>query len=222
MHYKVLLLKAMTQEEEHLENLSEIRNLMERSTQFISLSGLSGIAAGVCALIGAGIAFRHFGYTAHFPNFSRHIFTSDGYVRLDFLEFLLGLSAAVLIAALALGFFFTWRRTKKAGISMWDSSTKRLLINLAIPLVTGGLFCLAMLYQGNVLLLPPATLIFYGLALLNCSKYTLIDIRYLGISQIILGLIASVFLGYGLVFWALGFGVLHIIYGSVMYFKYER
>jgi hypothetical protein len=44
----------------------------------------------------------------------------------------------------------------------------------------------------------------------------------LGICEIGLGLIASIYMGYGLLFWAVGFGVLHIIYGIVMYMKYER
>ncbi|MBL4752740.1 MAG: hypothetical protein JKY52_03945 [Flavobacteriales bacterium] len=212
----------MEEEKEHLDNLAEIRTLMERSTRFISLSGLSGISAGICALVGAGVAFRYFGYNYYFPEYYRFIFTEARLVRLDFLQFLFLLSFCVLTAALALGFLFTWRRTKEKGGSMWDVSTRRLLLNLAIPLVAGGIYCLFLLMHGEVYLLAPTTLIFYGLALINASKYTLNDIRYLGISEIILGLIGSVYVGYGLVFWAVGFGILHIIYGTLMYFKYER
>ena len=65
-------------------------------------------------------------------------------------------------------------------------------------------------------------LIFYGLALINSSKYTFFEIRYLGIAEIVLGLIASVFVSSGLILWAAGFGLLHIIYGIIMYYKYER
>lgn len=212
----------MTEQEEQLENLTEIRNLMERSTRFISLSGLSGVSAGICALIGAGITYQHFGSNAYFPDFYRYIFTEAGMLRLDFLQFLAAMSISVLVSALAFGFFFTWRRTKKKGVPMWDVSTKRLLINLAIPLVAGGLYCIILLLHGEVYLVAPTTLIFYGLALINASKYTLNDIRYLGVLEVILGLTASVYVGYGLVFWALGFGILHIVYGTLMYFKYER
>ena len=56
----------------------------------------------------------------------------------------------------------------------------------------------------------------------NASKYTLNDIRYLGLTEIFLGLVALVFLEYSLLFWAIGFGLVHIIYGIVMYYKYER
>ena len=68
----------------------------------------------------------------------------------------------------------------------------------------------------------PLTLVFYGLALVNASKYTLGYIRYFGITMIILGLASVWFLGYGLFFWTLGFGVCHIIYGALMHFKYDR
>jgi len=66
----------------------------------------------------------------------------------------------------------------------------------------------------------PLTLIFYGLALVNASKYTLSEIRSFGIAEIVLGLIAMAFIGYGLLFWAIGFGLLHIIYGIIMHVRY--
>jgi hypothetical protein len=43
----------------------------------------------------------------------------------------------------------------------------------------------------------------------------------LGITEIILGLMSSWLIGYGLLFWAVGFGVMHIFYGLMMYFRYE-
>jgi hypothetical protein len=128
----------------------------------------------------------------------------------------------VLVLALFFGVFFTTRNARKKGLPFWDATVKRMLINLFIPLVAGGVFCLILLYHHLVFLIAPSTLLFYGLALINASKFTLTDIRYLGISEIILGLIAMVFVGYGLIFWAIGFGVLHIVYGLAMYIKYER
>jgi hypothetical protein len=71
-------------------------------------------------------------------------------------------------------------------------------------------------------LAAPACLVFYGLALIQGSANTFDEIRYLGFSEIILGLISASVPGYGLVFWAIGFGVLHIIYGVIMYNKYDK
>ena len=97
-----------------------------------------------------------------------------------------------------------------------------MLFNFMIPLITGGIFSLTLLSQGFYGFVAPATLIFYGLALVNGGKHTLNDIKYLGLSEIAVGLVALYFVGYGLLFWAFGFGILHIIYGTVMYFKYDR
>jgi hypothetical protein len=196
-----------------LEELREIRSMMERSSRFISLSGLSGVFAGVFALIGAGVAYWYL-----------EISLGEGYHRFrdwQVLTFILTDAAAVLIPSLLTAVYFTTRQAKKHGQKIWDNTSKRLLINMAIPLVTGGIFILALL-QWAPMLAAPATLIFYGLALINASKFTLNDIRYLGVCELLLGLISAFWPGYSLFFWAIGFGVLHIIYGAVMYRKYER
>jgi len=128
----------------------------------------------------------------------------------------------VLALSLITGFVLTQRKAKKSGQKMWDSTARRLLFNLSIPLVAGGLFCIILLYHGIVGLIGPCMLIFYGLALVNASKYTLNDIRYLGLFEIVLGLVCAFYTGHGLIFWSIGFGVLHIVYGISMYYKYER
>lgn len=215
----------MEDQKEHLQALTDIRSMMERSSRFISLSGLSGVFAGVFALAGAYLAYMKIGsYAENYR--SMILMNRDSEGRMDsinnLITYLFCVATGVLAASLLTGILLTMRNSRKKGISIWDSTARRLLVNLAIPLITGGLFCLILLYHGDIGLVAPATLIFYGLSLINASKYTFNDIRYLGICEIILGLTASMFVGYGLLFWAIGFGVLHIIYGAVMYFKYER
>ncbi|MEL6866144.1 MAG: hypothetical protein AAFP19_17075 [Bacteroidota bacterium] len=212
----------MDNRNEHLETLSEIRSLMERSSRFISLSGLSGIAAGIFALMGAAMVYIYLDISPFDNKRSYYIAAISAYKwGMDYLTFIILNAITILVCAISAGIFFTTRQARQKGQKIWDATSKRLLINLLIPLVSGGIFCLALIYHGFFGLVAPATLIFYGLALVNASKYTLSDIRYLGFSEIILGLIALFFIGYGLEFWSIGFGFLHIIYGSVMYFKYE-
>lgn len=213
----------MDKQNEHLANLSEIRSLMERSSRFISLSGLSGVAAGVFAILGAAAAYYYLG-THSFKSdaYYEYAKTSTGETNKDFYAFFFADAMLVLVASVITGSVLTIRKARKKGQPTWDATAKRLLINILVPLVTGGLFCLVLLYHNLVGLVAPATLIFYGLALLNASKYTLDDIRYLGICEIGLGLIASVYIGYGLIFWTIGFGLLHIVYGTLMYNKYEK
>ncbi|MES1222335.1 MAG: hypothetical protein ABUT20_42975, partial [Bacteroidota bacterium] len=197
--------------------LTEIKQLMERSSRFISLSGLSGVFAGVYALAGAYAAYRYLnleglGYFSG-ENFFERTRSTFPFLIIDAL--------VVLILAIGTGIYLTTRKAKKDGNSILDNTARKLLINLSIPLVTGGLFCIALIYHGALLYVPPSMLVFYGLSLVHASSYTRNDIRLLGLTEIALGLISLLIIGYGLFFWALGFGVLHIIYGTYMYYKYE-
>lgn len=210
-------------EQDHLKTLSEIKNLMERSSRFLSLSGFSGVFIGLYALAAALAAGWYMNNnTVEVAGYPYLATTPGAETYRPFLAFFIGDALLVLSMSLITAYVFTHRLAKKQGLKIWDASSKRLLFNLLIPLVTGGIFCLILLQQNHFGLVAPSMLIFYGLSLLNASKYTYNDIRYLGIAEIILGLIAAMSTGYGLLFWALGFGVLHIVYGITMYFKYER
>ena len=105
---------------------------------------------------------------------------------------------------------------------MWGAATIRLFWNMVIPLTAGAIFIIRMMQLGEFELVAPGCLIFYGLALVNASKYTLGEIRYLGYGQLVLGIINLWLIGYGLYFWAIGFGLLHIVYGIWMWNKYEK
>jgi hypothetical protein len=215
----------MTPQQEHLKDLREIRSLMERSSRFIGLSGLSGVAAGICALVGAGVVYNYldikpFEFDHSYVYYAKALNTTKW--GLEYQKFMLLVGGLTVLAAILSGIFFTTRHAKQKGQKIWDKTALRLLANLAIPLVAGGSFCLALMWHGSVAYVAPTTLVFYGLALVNGSKYTLHDVFYLGLVEIALGILAMFMLRYGLEFWAIGFGVLHIVYGSMMYFKYEK
>ncbi len=197
---------------EYIDQLRDIRTIMDKSTRFLSLSGLSGVLAGVYAIAGA-IAVNSIINRSRYP-----------YITLYSNEFKLicVIAAAVLILSILTAFILSKGKSRKTGEKLWSSASKRLLVNFSIPLLTGAAFGISLLQNGHYGLIAPITLIFYGLSLLQASKYTLESIRYLGMAFIALGLINCWYVGFGLYFWALGFGVFHIIYGSVMYFKLER
>jgi hypothetical protein len=195
----------------YLEDIQHIKKMMENSSQFISLSGLSGILAGVYALIGAVV-----GYFLIASNQSYYITLESALFKK-----IIFVAIAVLFASIGTAYLLTVRKAKQQNQSVWNATSKRLMVSFCIPLLTGGIFCALLLKNNTYGLIAPITLIFYGLACVNASKYTFRDVLYLGITQIILGLIAVEFSGYGLYFWVLGFGICHIIYGSVMYYKYD-
>lgn len=199
-------------QEDYLKDISEIKNLMNKSSKFISLNGLSGIMAGIYALIGAGYAY----YFVN--NYSYGKLLLNGWVFRTVLLIL----CLVFVASVGTAIFLTTKKAKKNNAKIWDNTTKRLLVSFLIPLVAGGIYILIILSQGRYGQTGGLMLLFYGLALINASKYTYGDVKYLGYIEIILGLLASYFVGFGFWFWVLGFGIMHILYGTLMYFKYDR
>lgn len=214
MKFKVL---SKMQEKDIYSELSSIRNLMERSTKFISLSGLSGIMAGVYALIGA-----YAGYKIVYGN-STNLDYRDHYVTSpEAASSLMLVALAVLVFSLVTGIWLTIRVARKKGEQVWNPVSKRLATNLAIPLITGGLFIIIMIIRGEYGMIASSCLVFYGLSLVSGGQYTLSDVKWLGCCEIALGLVAALFPGYGIVFWVIGFGLLHILYGTIMHFKYNQ
>jgi hypothetical protein len=201
---------------EHLKDISEMRAMMERNSKFLSLSGLSGVSAGLVALCGAVAAWWYFGKSFDF------IRTPIQHTREEVYTFFAADAGLVMLFAVGLAALFSRRMAKKKDLPLWTATSKTLLINLLLPILAGGAFCLILLWHGAVAFIPASMLLFYGMALLNASKFTLPEIRYLALTELVLGLACAVWIGHGLVFWALGFGIAHIVYGAVMYFKYER
>lgn len=194
------------------EDIRAIREMMERSTKFISLSGMTGVIAGIAALAGAAFAWIY-------------LLCDPG--RTDFNHFqeamiLLADALAVLAISVGAGLWLAWRKAHRNGQRLMNSVTYRILYALAVPLVAGGVFCLVYLLRGDVRTVISGTLIFYGIALVSASKHTYKEIHYLGLTEIVMGLAAAIFDRNGIMFWAIGFGICHIIYGLVMYLKYDK
>ncbi len=198
--------------QDYLKDLSEIKNIMTKSTRFISLSGLSGVMAGIYALIGAGYAYWLVNNSA------------GGYLILDGTVFNIILLDLALIALFTVvtALILTIRKARQNGEKLFDKTALRATINFLIPLVAGGLYILIILNQERYGQTAALMLLFYGFALVNASKFTLGQIKYLGYIEILLGLFCALVPSYGFWFWVLGFGIMHIVYGTIMYFKYDR
>jgi hypothetical protein len=189
-----------------IEDIKEIRKMMEKSSKFTSINGLSLIIAGVFATIGGWYAKS---------------LLNNQYESTDLILSLFITALVILVLAVGVISFFAWHKAKKNNQSLLNSVTRRAAYNLLVPLIVGGLFSLLLLLRGDMALVASSTLIFYGLALVNTSKYTFSDIHILGICEVIIGLLAAVFLYNGILFWILGFGVCHIAFGTIIYIKYD-
>jgi uncharacterized membrane protein YidH (DUF202 family) len=208
----------MKEKQDYIKDIAEMRSMMERSSKFLSLSGLAGVMAGIYALAGAYIAYKVFYFN---PDEIIYNTIEAGSFSANLLKVIL-LALTILVLAVGTAVLLSYRKAIKRGERLWNPTAKRLLINMAVPLVAGGLLILILILKGLIGFIAPFTLLFYGMALYNASKFTYEEVRSLGLIQIGLGLISSYFVGYGLLFWAIGFGVVHIIYGIYMHYRYER
>jgi hypothetical protein len=210
----------MKSDPKSIEDIKAIRKIMEESSRFLSLSGLSGVFAGVTAIAGALVAYFFIldNGSIHYDEYFRSL---PGKETLSLKWQLFADAVIVLVLSILFSIYFSTKKAKRDGKKFWTPVSKRLLINLLIPLVTGAVFVIVLFYQNNVQLIVPCFLIFYGLALVNAGKFTISEIFYLGILEIITGLVSAFVPGWGLIFWIFGFGLLHIIYGLAMYRKYE-
>lgn len=202
----------MNEKPDYARDITEIRSMMERSTKFLSLSGLAGIMAGIYALAGVYVSYQVFDF-----NPTELTTGTDGS-----LWKIVALAVVVLVLALGTAIYLSWKKAVKSKEKFYNATTKRVISAMAVPLVAGGLFILALLLKGFTGLMAPLSLIFYGLALYNTSKYTYEEVKTMGLIEIALGLIGAYFVGYGILCWALGFGVVHIVYGIYLHYKYER
>lgn len=204
----------MKQEQDYLNDIAEIRSMMERSSKFLSLSGLAGVLAGIYALIGVWLVYSYFGF---YPD-------SITYAGVDVFVMtkILFTASGILILSVASAAILSASKAKKKGNKIWNTTSKQMITDMAVPLLAGGLLAVMFFSKELYGLLVPVTLIFYGIALYNAGRFTFNDVRYLGTIQIVLGLLSVWFIGYSLIFWAIGFGLIHIVYGIYIHIKYEQ
>ncbi|MTI89161.1 MAG: hypothetical protein FH748_14485 [Balneolaceae bacterium] len=207
----------MKEEQDYIRDIAEIRSMMERSSKFLSLSGLAGIMAGVYALAGAWVAHVYLGFK---PDGVGDSAVYNG--QYSNLPQLMLLAVVVLILAIGTAVFLSAKKAQKRGEKAWNTTSKRMVAHMSVPLVAGGILISVFIVKGLLILIAPLSLLFYGLALYNASKFSYEDVKFLGMIQMGLGLLGTWYTGYGLLFWAIGFGVVHIVYGIYMHLRYER
>jgi len=200
--------------ENPLDSLNEIKSMMERSSKFTNISGWTWIWVGFVGLISASIAYfiileEEFRLYTLLPNAQRDIN-------------LVILLISTLIVACAGGFYFMINKTNKDGAKFINPTTKRILARFILVLLIGATICAALYMHLSFVYIAPTTLLFYGLALLNVEKDTILEIKYLAYSEIILGLLAFFLIYKGLLFWTIGFGLIHLIFGVWMVLKYDN
>ena len=194
---------------EVISTLNDIKDMMERSSKFKAISGLSIIIVGILAsLVSAYIYFFLGDYSINTP--AKWRLTA-------------WIAIAFLVVAFSTVFVMAYLKARRNHLRFnFDTTLRRLLLNFFIPLGAGGLLCIALLMQQHYGLVSSITLVFYGLALINCSHFSYPALRYLGYAELALGLVDCFLVNYALLTWFIGFGVFHIVFGIIFIVKYGR
>jgi len=210
----------MENKPDYSDDIKTIKKIMEESSRFLSLSGLSGLFAGFLAILGGCIA--QFGILRSKSFFFNENLSSLSVPEITSLKIKLITDALlVLLLALAGSLYFSYRKAHRKGQKIWTPVSRRLLLSLIIPLIAGAFFIMIFYLESQWQLIVPAMLIFYGLALIGAGKFTYSEVFYLGLAELLTGFSAAIFQGSAIFFWILGFGFFNLAYGLIMYRKYE-
>lgn len=219
LYFKVLFMNAP--KEDSLQVLNDIRSMMDRSSRVLSLSGWSGIWAGLVALAATMLA-QHWIHDMEAAYAGSDGFFAMMLAGVAISKRFLFLAVATFGLAVLGAFYFSYRKNSREGHKTFNTAARRMIISMGIPMAAGAWMVFYFLSEGQIFNLVPTMLVFYGMTLINSAKYTISDIRWLGLFEIITGCFATLRPEWGLYFWAFGFGVLHIVYGIIMWRKYDR
>lgn len=209
-------------EKEVKKTLSDIRDMMSKSSRFQSVSGYSIVVVGLLAAVASLITAVFIGVENGFPCSEKlqHFAVMDTAVRTKSIA----ITGMVLFAlSLLTVFFFAYIKSKRHQLRFaFDKRMGQMLLDFFIPLAVGGVLSIVLVMQQHYGLTSSIMLIFYGLALVNCSHYTYPVFRYLGYVELLLGIIDCFTMSHALLTWFLGFSVAHIVFGIVYILLFDR
>ena len=142
-----------------IESVNEIKELMERSSKFVSLSGMTAVLAGVYALAGAYVAGQ--------------LLRSE-----DNREGLIMVASLVLIVSVVTACILSWYKAKKMRQKLFSKLTCRIAWNFSLPLLTGGLFCIALLLREHYGLVSSVMLLSSIISFFHTVNKTTFHIKY--------------------------------------------
>ena len=207
------------------DDISSIKEMMEKSSKFSSLSGISIFFTGLFAIIGAVVIYFDVSFTFINQEISySQLINKNGNPNDLFLKvkLLIYIASIILFLSLLVLYLSAKSKAKKEEVNLFTPSFGRTLISLFIPVLSGGVFSLFLIHHGLYGLVAPATLIFYGLGLINASNHSYDELEKLGYLELFLGISASYFMGTGLIFWVVGFGFGHVFFGGYLHYKYDK
>jgi hypothetical protein len=181
-----------------MDNLRFIRETMERAGSFTAVSGWGQIAIGVSAVLAAWIA-------------SQQIATA----------LWLAVWMGEALVSLAIGVATAGWKAHRAGMPLLSGPGRKFVLSLAPPLVAGALLTIVLFQAGLIQLLPGVWMLLFGVGVVTAGAFSVRIVPVMGCAFMLLGAVALFLpLGWGNALMAAGFGGLHLVFGSVIAWRY--
>lgn len=184
--------------ERAIDNLQFIRETMERSAVFTSVPGYGGALMGATAMGAAIIAYNQ----SRVENW-----------------LIVWLVEAVL--AFAIGLFALWQKAKNSNVSLASVPARKFASAFAPPIIAGIILTALFYYRGFYPFLPCVWLTLYGTAVVTGGAFSVRIVPIVGWIFVAFGAVAAFApSSWGNLLMALGFGVLHIVFGLIVARRY--
>jgi len=190
-----------------MDNLRYIREAMERSSSFTAVPGWGGVLIGATALIAAALA--------------------EWMESIDRLAGLRGGRGWMLVwgwelpLALMIGGVAMKRKARAANVKLLTGPGRKFVLSLAPPLVAGALISVALVRIGSFDVLPGVWLLLYGVGVVAGGAFSVRVVPVMGMFFMGLGTL-TLFAppAFGRLMMAVGFGVVHIVFGLIIARRY--
>jgi hypothetical protein len=181
-----------------MDNLSFIRQTMERATAFTAVPGWGGVGMGVLALAAAGVAET----------------------RLTPTEWLVTWLVTSALG-LTLGGWTMAAKARRAGTTVFSYSGRRFVLSYVPPLLVGALLTGVLVRAGLWTALPGTWLLLYGTGVVTGGAFSVRVVPLMGLCFMVLGAVALFGpAAWGNLLMAAGFGALHIVFGLIIARRY--
>jgi hypothetical protein len=202
---------------------AEASSGVRRQTRYLAFSAWSFLSIGLLFLLVIASAWVYLGYEIEGQTDPEQLFGRFEAIPSHYYA----LAAVACLLALGLGLgLVTWfnnRKAERLGLARWNAAATKMVQEAAVPLLGGGLLLAVLVFRYGLFgLVAPLSLLFYGLALTRASWFSLRELRSLGYVQIGLGLVSCLFPRETLLFWGLGLGLAHVLFGLWMAVREQR
>jgi len=189
------------------ENLQYIRQTLEAAECFTAVPGKALMVAGALAL--GGVAFNNFLTGAPWQP------DASAALALQTWGWVLGLALAIVTYGI-------YRKAQLMRTRLRAPLVRKLLWSLCPALFVGGMLTHIAVREQALAWLPVIWLGCYGAAVTNGGQHSVAPVRYMGLSFLLAacGAAASPD-SLGLTWLALGFGMLHLLYGAFIAWRHN-